>query len=132
MTERTIFLDALEIADPAQRSAYLDRACGGDATLRHQVEALLAAHQREGPFLDVPAVEQVAAALRQPASQTEALAPLSPGDQAAAPNPAPEGPAETRAELAPKMEALASDRDGNLRADATQPEPRETTRGNRV
>jgi eukaryotic-like serine/threonine-protein kinase len=59
MTERTIFLAALEIADPAERTAYLDRACAGDAALRRQVEALLAAHEREGHFLDVPAVEQV-------------------------------------------------------------------------
>src|SRR5262245_24767596 len=64
MTERTIFLAALEIADLAERGAYLDRACAGAGALRRQVEALLAAHQREGNFLDVPAVEQAAAACR--------------------------------------------------------------------
>ena len=41
MTERTIFLAALDIDDPAERAAYVDRTCGHDAALRHQVEALL-------------------------------------------------------------------------------------------
>ncbi len=56
MTERTVFLEALEIADPAQRGAYLDRACGGDADLRRKVQSLLDAHERPGDFLDCPAV----------------------------------------------------------------------------
>jgi serine/threonine protein kinase len=60
MTERTIFLAALELAHPAEREAYLDRACAGDPALRRRVEALLAAHSGEGDFLDVPALEQLA------------------------------------------------------------------------
>jgi hypothetical protein len=59
MNERTLFLTALEKEDPAQRTAYLDEACAGDAALRARVEALLESHQREGKFLDVPAVEQL-------------------------------------------------------------------------
>jgi serine/threonine protein kinase len=58
MIERTIFLAALDVDDPARRRAYLDQACAGDAALRRQVEALLAAHARSGTFLDVPAVDQ--------------------------------------------------------------------------
>src|SRR5262249_38079898 len=85
MTERTIFMAALEIADPAERAAYLEQACGGDAALRHQVETLLAAHEREGGFLDVPALEQVAARPR-------------PGVPAIPPTVAPEAPEETQAE----------------------------------
>jgi serine/threonine protein kinase len=61
MSEQTIFLAALEIPDPAERSAYLHTATGGDETLRRQVESLLAAHERPGPFLDVPICEQMAA-----------------------------------------------------------------------
>src|SRR6516164_9614377 len=83
MTERTIFMAALEIADPAERATYLEQACGGDAALRHQVETLLAAHEREGEFLDVPVVEQVAAARR-------------PGAQAVTASAAAEGHEETR------------------------------------
>src|SRR5262245_39663676 len=62
MNERTLFTAALENEDPAQREALLDEACAGDAALRERVEALLASHERQGPFLDVPAVEQLATA----------------------------------------------------------------------
>src|SRR5262245_1515985 len=61
MTEQTIFLSALDIPDAARRSAYLNDACAGNAGLRRQVEALLAAHERSGHFLDDPAVAQMAA-----------------------------------------------------------------------
>jgi formylglycine-generating enzyme required for sulfatase activity len=54
MTEEQVFLAALDLADPADRAAYLDRACGGDVELRRQVEDLLAAHFRSGAFLDEP------------------------------------------------------------------------------
>ena len=43
MTERSIFLAVLEIDDPAERSAYLDRVCESDPALRSQVEQLLKA-----------------------------------------------------------------------------------------
>ncbi|QEL16664.1 protein kinase domain-containing protein [Limnoglobus roseus] len=59
MNERTVFLAALEITDPAERSAYLDQACADDANLRRQVDALLAADARSGEFLDVPALRQL-------------------------------------------------------------------------
>jgi hypothetical protein len=45
------------LAFPADaRPAYLSRACGGDAALRQQVEALLASHERAKSFLETPAV----------------------------------------------------------------------------
>src|SRR5262249_58042497 len=55
MTERTIFMAALEIADPAERATYLERACGGDAALRHPVRRLRAGPPREGEVPGVPA-----------------------------------------------------------------------------
>ena len=61
MNEHSIFLAALEIADPNQRAAYLDQACADDPSLRKQVDALLVAHERSGEFLDVPALKQMAA-----------------------------------------------------------------------
>jgi len=73
MTEQTIFIAALEIADPAERVAYLGKACDGDAALRQQLEALLAAHERPGAFLDVPACEQMAACPPPPDHGTLAL-----------------------------------------------------------
>src|SRR5436305_10375731 len=63
MTEEQIFLAVLELADPTDRAAYLDQACGGDATFRRQVEDLLAAHLKSGEFLDAPLREQMAAGL---------------------------------------------------------------------
>src|SRR6516225_5255118 len=62
MTEREIFLDALELEDPAERAAYLDAACAGRPALRRRVEELLRSHREAGTFLEVPAVEQVSAA----------------------------------------------------------------------
>jgi hypothetical protein len=60
MSERALFLDALEIADPVERTAYLDKACGGDLALRAAVEELLKAHADPGPFMDRPAPSLVA------------------------------------------------------------------------
>ena len=40
---KSLFLEASELADPAERAAYLAQECGGDAELRRRVEALLAA-----------------------------------------------------------------------------------------
>jgi eukaryotic-like serine/threonine-protein kinase len=56
MREQTIFIEALEIADPAERAAFLDRASGGDAAVRERVEKLLHRHQQDDSFLAGPAV----------------------------------------------------------------------------
>ena len=42
-----ILTGALE-RDPEERGAYLDQACAGDATIRAEVDSLLAAHERPG------------------------------------------------------------------------------------
>ncbi len=44
---------ALELR-PAERAAYLDQVCAGDAALRQQVEALLQAHEQAEDFLEAP------------------------------------------------------------------------------
>jgi formylglycine-generating enzyme required for sulfatase activity len=61
-TANAIFLEALDLHSPEQRRAYLDQACGDDTALRTQVEALLAASERVGSFLEKPAGEHVTAA----------------------------------------------------------------------
>src|SRR5262245_45079867 len=48
----TVFADALERTDPADRAAYLDEACRGNPELRRLVEELLAAHAGAGRFLE--------------------------------------------------------------------------------
>ena len=64
MTEETIFEAALALCDPAERSAYLDGACGGDPGLRRRVEALLASEEKMGDFLERPAAERWARSRR--------------------------------------------------------------------
>src|SRR5689334_14139737 len=51
MNEREIFIAALQRDDPAQRTAYLDQACTGNADLRQQVENLLHLYAGAGSFL---------------------------------------------------------------------------------
>src|SRR5262245_54367906 len=53
---KSIFLQALECAEPGARRACLDAKCGGDAALRREVEELLEHHQHLGGFLEPPAV----------------------------------------------------------------------------
>src|SRR5438093_51121 len=54
-TIEEIFLAALE-QEADQVSAFLDTACGRDAVLRREVEALLASDQRAGRFIEKSAV----------------------------------------------------------------------------
>jgi Leucine-rich repeat (LRR) protein len=61
MNERTIFFEALDRDTPAERSAYLDAACGGDGALRRRVEALLHSHEGAGNFLGQTAPMRLAA-----------------------------------------------------------------------
>src|SRR5262249_1089165 len=74
MNERAIFFEALDLAGPAERAAFLDRACAGDAALRQRVEALLLCHANAGDFLARPAPQQLAAGADTP----ERVAPTSP------------------------------------------------------
>ncbi|VTR92442.1 serine threonine protein kinase : Serine/threonine protein kinase OS=Planctomyces maris DSM 8797 GN=PM8797T_27372 PE=4 SV=1: Pkinase: WD40: WD40: WD40: WD40: WD40 [Gemmata massiliana] len=59
---KDVFLAALEKDTPAERAAYLETACAGDAGLRRRVEAMLRAHDRPDPLLDRPAVEHLSGA----------------------------------------------------------------------
>jgi WD40 repeat protein len=51
VTERDIFLAAIDRPDAAARAAYLAAACAGDPALRDRVEALLRSHEGAGSFL---------------------------------------------------------------------------------
>ena len=50
-----IFHDAVAL-EPAERSAYLDDACAGDAELHDEATQLLHAHDRAGEFIETPAI----------------------------------------------------------------------------
>ncbi len=68
-TERAVFLQAIEEEDPADRRAYLDSACGDDAQLRRNVEALLQAHENPADLLDHP----IGADQQRPVFNTETI-----------------------------------------------------------
>src|SRR5262245_57569356 len=68
MNERALFFEALDLQDAAERAAFLDQACGGDAALRQRVEALLRCHANAGDFLARPAPQQLAAGADTPES----------------------------------------------------------------
>jgi hypothetical protein len=51
---KELFHSALERA-AEDRPAFLAAACGGDAALRAKVEALIAAAEQPGSFMDAPA-----------------------------------------------------------------------------
>jgi len=53
-TLREIFLEAVEIEDPAARAAFVTQVCGDDAVLRRRLEELLAADQVAGPSQTQP------------------------------------------------------------------------------
>ncbi|MBX9627302.1 MAG: serine/threonine protein kinase, partial [Gemmataceae bacterium] len=95
MSERDLFLSAIAIPDPAARSAFLDRACGGDPGLRRGVDQLLAAHAEAGSFLDPPPAPGTAGV--PPAPEPTVDLPAGPptgtfGDATASYRPAPEVP----------------------------------------
>src|SRR5262245_33963030 len=78
MSERDVFIAALQIEDPAQRRAYLDEACAGQPELRRQVEQLLLLHEGAGSFLEKPAAEVPATGPLQDADE-RASSPEAPG-----------------------------------------------------
>src|SRR5688572_32219449 len=57
MTEREIFLEALEMATPEARAAYLESACHGDVSLGRKVEELLKEHFSNDSLLAGSALE---------------------------------------------------------------------------
>ena len=64
-----LFHSALE-RPPEERAGFLAEACGTDEVMRRKVEALVAAHEQSGEFLDAPAFEVASSklTLEQPGS----------------------------------------------------------------
>ena len=65
-----IYHSALE-REPGQRAKFLNEACGGDDSLRQEVESLLAQEGTTGSFLEAPALEVVARGLAQEQTRSE-------------------------------------------------------------
>ena len=74
MNEETLFIEAVEIQNTAERVVYLDRACAGDAALRTRLERLLDEHDRAGSFLGHPAVVSGATGTFEPTPEAETTA----------------------------------------------------------
>ena len=58
--------EVLDIAlrlDPAERGAYLTRACEDDTEMRQEIESLLEAHEASGEWLEKPALQEPADAV---------------------------------------------------------------------
>src|SRR5262249_55205819 len=51
-----LFNSALE-REPSQRADFLQEACGGDASLQKQLEALVASHEQAPSFLESPTLK---------------------------------------------------------------------------
>ena len=49
---KTIFLNAVEIASPVERRAYVTAECAGDDALGHEVAEFLQYHEGMGSFLE--------------------------------------------------------------------------------
>src|SRR5260370_11253024 len=59
---KAIFHSAQECA-PAERASFLNQACGGDESMRQEVESLLTADETNEDFLGAPAYELMAGVL---------------------------------------------------------------------
>jgi hypothetical protein len=72
MTEREIFFEALEMATPEARAAYLQGACGRDVTLRRKVDELLKEHFSNDSLLPDPPGRRAAGSRRIPVEEAPA------------------------------------------------------------
>ena len=63
---KEVFNLALE-HEPARRSSIISKACNNDDALRKEVELLLAAHEKDGSFIDSPAYEAATELMDEPA-----------------------------------------------------------------
>jgi tetratricopeptide (TPR) repeat protein len=57
VNERDIFHAAVELSEGAERAAYLENVCAGNAALKQHVEAMLQVYPLLGTFLESPAVD---------------------------------------------------------------------------
>src|SRR5262245_5376726 len=73
MQEESIFIEALERNDPAERTAFVERACAGDEALRQRVERLLQRHEQADSLLDQPGAGQAATVTQSGSEPTRAM-----------------------------------------------------------
>jgi serine/threonine protein kinase/tetratricopeptide (TPR) repeat protein len=76
MNEGELFIAVVQIESAAERSAYLDQACAGDALLRQRLDGLLNAFAQAGSFLQRPAPAPGATVDASPAGSAINCAPI--------------------------------------------------------
>src|SRR3954471_1025561 len=69
MDEESIFYEAREKGSDAERAAFLDEACRGNAKLRVEVEELLRASDQASRFLESPALDVAATTDQRPIAE---------------------------------------------------------------
>ena len=77
MTERTIFLEALEKTDPDERAEFLEQACGGNSLLRQQVEHLIKTLDEAGSFMAAAAGQEIGSWMATNSTAGESPSPTS-------------------------------------------------------
>lgn len=78
---KNLFMQALELSDPAERAGFLQRACGDDLELRARVEVLLRSHDAIASFLGRPAMAELGMTVPGPGSlENQAAEPANAGD----------------------------------------------------
>ena len=68
MNEFELFQSALDLEDPTARRLWLKSACQHDPEMLSRVEALLASHEGQSQFLNMPVVQQIADAANEEAA----------------------------------------------------------------
>lgn len=101
MRERSLFQQAVEIADPAEQRRFLDEVCRGDAPLRERLDELLRAAREIGDFLEAPALAGDAAPDRAAGSASQGATQLF--EPSASDVVSFEGPASTMTAHVPTM-----------------------------
>src|SRR4026207_1176962 len=67
---KEVFNLALE-CEPGERSSFLSKACDNDVALQAEVESLLAAHEKDGSFIDSPAYKDAFELLKDQPAELE-------------------------------------------------------------
>src|SRR6516162_2015630 len=80
-----VFCEALG-KEPAERAAFLDRACAGNEPLRREVQSLLDAHQKVGRFLERSLVGAEGLADQAAAAPAWSCAPATPSWSGSSPS----------------------------------------------
>ncbi len=70
---KEVFHAAVECVGAMERARFLDEVCAGDAELRGEVKALIAAHEEADTFIERPAMVRATDLLDEPEVSLEGM-----------------------------------------------------------